>query len=177
MQGDANNADAYGQWIEAALEPIKEPMARLSEQFAAVCNALSSAARTAETIGRRSPGESSQLRHRQAQRLITLLGPALTGPAHVAQAERVGRAHALVGSDILWVIEAFSLYQQHIHQLLGPLVPASGQVEHVMRVVSRRITCSTWQGKSPACGVSRWRPHWRCPRLTSTCWAPPTWPI
>ena len=140
MQGDANNVDAYGAWIEAALEPIREPMARLSEQFAAAfCDALSSAAHTAEIIGRLSPGEFSQLQRRQAQHLIALLDPALTGPEHIAQAEHVGRAHALVGVDILWVIEAFSLYQQHIHQLLGPLLPAAEQREHVMRVVSRRI--------------------------------------
>ncbi|MDE2255792.1 MAG: EAL domain-containing protein [Betaproteobacteria bacterium] len=140
MHGNANNIDAYGAWIEAALEPIKEPMARLSEQFAAAfCDALSSAAHTAEIIGRLSPSEFSELQRRQAQHLIALLDPALTGAEHLAQAERVGRAHALVGVDILWVIEAFSLYQQHLHQLLGPLVPASEQREHVMRVVSRRI--------------------------------------
>ena len=139
-QVDGNNADAYGESIAAALSPIKEPIARFSEQFvAAFYDALSSAAQTAELINRLSPSEFSTLRRHQVQHLIMLLDPALTGPAHVARAERVGRAHALVGVDILWVVEAFSLYQQQIHQILGPLVPASEQREHIMRVVSRRI--------------------------------------
>ena len=40
MHGDVNDVDAYGAWMEAALEPFKEPMARLSEPFPlALCDA------------------------------------------------------------------------------------------------------------------------------------------
>ena len=40
---------------------------------------------------------------------------------------------------MLWLIEAFSLYQQHIHRLLPTLMPESEQRELLMRVVNRRI--------------------------------------
>ena len=132
--------DAYGSSISGALQQIAEPVARLAEQFTAhFYEALSSAAQTARVFERLSPAEFSSLQQRQARHLIMLLAPDLTGQGHQVEAERAGKAHALVGVDILWLIEAFSLYQQEIHQLLRPLVQEAEQRELLMRVLSRRI--------------------------------------
>lgn len=137
---DRNFTDAYGNSVVATLHQIQQPLAEVAERFAThFWEALNSVAQTAEVMARLGPDELSRLKLRQAQHLMMLLSPELTGPEHQAEAQRTGRVHALVGVDVLWLIEAFSLYQQDIHQLLPELVPESAQRELLMRVINRRI--------------------------------------
>ena len=111
------------------LRQVEEPVAKLATQFTAhFYDALSSAAQTAKVLGRLSPTELSSLQLRQAQHLIMLLAPDLTAPSHHVEAEHAGKAHALVGVDILWLIEAYSLYQHELHQLISPLVQEAHNV-------------------------------------------------
>ncbi len=82
------------------------------------------------------PDEFTKLKIHQAEHLGKLLDPALTLDEHLLAAQRTGRIHALVGVDLLWIIEAYSMYQQELQRLL-----TSGLQERelVTNIVSRRI--------------------------------------
>lgn len=137
---DPRLRDAYGAEVSEVLRRIERPAAQLAERFAHDFHlVLSSAAHATRVLERLDPDELDSLQHRQADHLLRLLAPDLDDRTHREFAALAGRAHALVGVDLLWLIEAFSMYQQEVHELLRPLVGQADQRERLMRVLSRRV--------------------------------------
>jgi EAL domain-containing protein (putative c-di-GMP-specific phosphodiesterase class I) len=133
-------AEIYGGWAASLLERIQKPVAGLSEQFIAnFYELLSNAEHNRKLLERLSSAEYAQLQKRQAQHLMLLISPGLTRSFHRQEAERAGRAHALVGVDIQWLIETYGLYQQKLFELLEDLVPGVEDRERLIRILSRRI--------------------------------------
>lgn len=133
-------AEAYGQHVATALRQIREPVFRLADRFVgSFYESLTHSRQTAEVIRRLSSEEFSRLRRRQAEHLIMLLDPDLTPEVHETAASRAGSAHALVGVDVLWLVEAFNLYQQEIQRFIPTIVPTPDERELLIRCVSRRV--------------------------------------
>jgi len=136
----SESADIYGGWVASVLERIQKPVADMAEQFIArFYTLLGSAEQNRRVLERLSPAEFAQLQQRQAQHLMTLISPGLTRAGHLLEAERAGRAHALAGVDMLWLIESYGLYQVKLFELLEELVPCAEEREPLMRILSRRI--------------------------------------
>lgn len=132
--------DLYGPPAAGPLSQIHESVPALAGHFADhFYDALASAAETADILKRLTPAEFATLQARQAEHLRALLAADLTLPSHMAVAERTGRVHALVGVDILWLIEAYSFYQYDLQRLLRPLVADAERRELVLRIVARRV--------------------------------------
>ncbi len=132
--------DLYGPSAVESLSRIHKSVPTLAGHFAShFYDALTSVAETAEILQRLSPAEFADLRQKQARHLTALLAADLTLPAHMADAQRTGRVHALVGVDVLWLIEAYSFYQYDLQRLLRPLITDAEQRELVLRIVARRI--------------------------------------
>ena len=84
---DRNFTDAYGNSVVATLHQIQQPLGEVAGRFAThFWEALNSVAQTAEVMARLGPDELSHLKLRQAQHLMMLLSPELTGPEHQAEA-------------------------------------------------------------------------------------------
>jgi hypothetical protein len=135
-----DSAEVYGGWVASVLEHVQKPVADLSEQFiAGFYELLSSAEHNRKLLQRLTSAEYAQLQKRQSQHLMLLISPGLTHALHMQEAERAGRAHALVGVDIQWLIETYGLYQEKLFELLEGLVPHVQERERLIRILSRRI--------------------------------------
>lgn len=140
MVRDNDQRDTYGERAVQPLQKIHGAVHELSQRFASqFYDALSSAAEAAQILQRLTPGEFAELQSRQVRHLMTLLDPALTFQEHFVEAQKAGRAHALVGVDLCWLIEAYTMYQSDLQRFLEPLLHEPQQRELVMRVVGRRI--------------------------------------
>lgn len=141
MTGNRGQCDAYGSLVGPFLRRIQKPAGDLSRHFASsFYRELSNAEEVAGVLARLTADEFEKLKIRQAEHLQHLLAPDLTLEEHLLAAQRTGRIHALVGVDLLWVIEAYSMYQRELQHLLGPLL--TGKLEErelVTSIVSRRI--------------------------------------
>ncbi len=132
--------EAYGDEASSALRHIQPYLPALAEKFSAdFYEALTRTPQVDAVFRRLSDAEFSQLRRSQAEYLTLLLDPELTESAHSTKAGRVGQIHALVGVDILWLIEVFDLYEQEIHQLLSPCGFSPQERERIKGIVGRRI--------------------------------------
>jgi uncharacterized protein YciI len=104
-RADTRSADVYGGWVDSILERIQAPVARLAHQFiASFYELLASSEQNRKVLERLSPAEYDHLQRLQAKHLILLVSPKLTQESHRREAERAGKAHALVGVDTLWLI-------------------------------------------------------------------------
>ena len=134
------SGDTYGHKVAAVLRHIQQPLPELAVTFVArLYDALHRSEHTAGVLGRLSEAALARLRQRQMDYLVRLLAPDLTQQAHRAEAEGLGRIHALVGVDMLWLFEAYGFYQQETLRLLAPLLPQAKQRELLTGIISRRI--------------------------------------
>ncbi len=84
-----------------------------------------------------TPEEFQRLQDRQTAHLLMLLDPELEQERHRAIAKAVGRIHCLVGVDMMWLIDAYNLYQQALHGAL-PLSSLEEQ-QGLLRLLDRRL--------------------------------------
>jgi EAL domain-containing protein (putative c-di-GMP-specific phosphodiesterase class I) len=130
----------YGESAARVLEIVRDVVAERSEAFVGLFyQRVGSVPRSADVLGRLSAEEVEHLRARQAQHLVTLLSPELTEAEHRTKAKHAGVAHALVGVDVLWLVETYSLYLKTIADVLAPLELETETRARVMEVVSHRI--------------------------------------
>ena len=106
----------------------------LTEQFYA---SLARSSPIAEVVARLTPDEFERLKAAQVEYLTMLVSSTLTFSAHQTQARSAGRAHALVGVDIQWLVEALVMFQSAVEDHLLE-IPAQDR-EPVQRAVSLRI--------------------------------------
>ncbi len=137
---DKENAAAYGEDAARVLRPVQNAIRDLSGVFVETFyRRLSSAALAARVFARLSADEFRRLQDRQAAYLVAILVPEITEEQHRKEAVCVGRIHAHVGVDLLWLIEAFDIYQTALHDTLGAVVADCAERERIMRVVNQRI--------------------------------------
>ncbi|WP_455385323.1 EAL domain-containing protein, partial [Acidihalobacter prosperus] len=136
----AESTDPYGSMTAELLLPLRPGLVELAESVAEkLYDTLAEIPKTASIIARLRPEEFQRLKQRQAQHVIMLLSPDLSREAHMIEAQRAGHAHAMVGVDALWLVEAYNLYQDEIHKLLRTRIPPSESRETLMRVVCQRV--------------------------------------
>ncbi|MBW4049521.1 MAG: EAL domain-containing protein [Proteobacteria bacterium] len=133
-------ADAYGPHAKATLLGIGEHADAMIRQFVgSFYKSLLQAGETQAVLNRLTAEEFAHLHNQQAAHLRHLIAPDLDADSHRARATRVGRVHSLVGVDMLWLIEAYGLYQQAIHQILLKAVPSIEHQREILRVLDRRL--------------------------------------
>lgn len=133
-------SDPYGDAAARLLRPLQVPLGELAAEVSdRLYRILRGIAETAEILDHLSEAEFARLKRNHAQHVMLLMSPDLTASAHQTAAQRLGQVHALVGVDILWLVEAYTLYQAEIDKLLRVEVPDFESSAMCMRILSQRI--------------------------------------
>lgn len=132
--------DPYDDAVASILRPLQQ---QLSEVAKAVSDdfydELAGRSETSKILNRLTKGEFARLKQSQARHVMMLLDPDLTADTHREASEHVGQVHAMVGLDLLWLVEAYTLYQNEIYKMLWHQVPDAESRERFMRILSMRI--------------------------------------
>ncbi len=129
---------AYSEEATAYLRPVQDAVGGLAERFASnFFDSLASTVEGARILGCLLDDEVVHLQGREAQHLRMLFSPDLTMAQHQSEAQRVGRAHALVGVELQALIESFALFQQDVREDILPLVDQESR-DAILEVVERR---------------------------------------
>ena len=130
---------AYSSEATTCLQPIQSMVKGLAERFAAeFFDSLASTVEGSRILSALLEEEAAHLRAREAQYLELIFSPQLTMSQHQTEAQRVGRAHALVGVELQTLVESFALFQQEVREEIVPLMPPQ-QREQILEIVERRI--------------------------------------
>lgn len=130
---------AYGTDASTCLQPIQDTISALAERFSEdFFDSLASTAEGARILSALLEGEHDRLKSQEARYLRLLFSPHLTMSEHQSQAQRVGRAHALVGVELQALIEAFGLFAQEVREEVLPLID-DGLRARMLEIVERRI--------------------------------------
>ena len=130
---------AYGAQAAACLQPVQGVVCGLAAQFSSeFFDALAATVEGARILDALRDDEFARLKERHAQYLLLLFSPQSSMAQHQSAAQRLGRAHALVGVELHALIESFALLQQKIREEIVPLV-AQQQRDAVLEIVERRI--------------------------------------
>ncbi|MDE2478689.1 MAG: EAL domain-containing protein [Betaproteobacteria bacterium] len=124
----------YGPAVAPLLQMLQRSAAAVTQGFAQrFYGSLMQARETRAVLDLLGRGEFQRLQSAQTRHLLMLLDPLLEAEAHRAKARGVGRVHALVGVDMMWLIDAYNLYQQALHDALRDLPrQARLQLQHVL---------------------------------------------
>ena len=134
----ASPEEIYGPSVAPLLLALQRPAAAVTQTFAQrFYGSLMQAGETRSVLDLLGRAEFGRLQSAQTRHLLMLLDPLLDAQSHRAQAQSVGRVHALVGVDMMWLIDAYKLYQQTLHDALQDL-PRLEQV-HLQHVLDRRL--------------------------------------
>ena len=129
----------YGKDVASCLQSVQHAFEwhaqRFTEQF---FDSLAGTSEGAQILSSLLPEEFAHLKARQSEHLRMLLSPRLSLARHQLEAQRAGRAHALVGVDLTTLIASFAALQQEFQQEIVPLVAQESR-DDVMRVVGRRM--------------------------------------
>lgn len=135
-----NGAEAYGANARRLLKPLHPGLAELTrnttEQFYEYIHNSPKAAAIFDNL---RSDEFRRLVMQQEKHLALLLSADLTQSEHAEAAERAGHAHSLVGVDFLLLVEAYDVYQEELYKALSERIPNPGELEPLMRVISKRI--------------------------------------
>lgn len=135
-----DSADPYEQASKDLLQALQPGLSELATRVAdKFYDSLTRLQDTSVVLKRLRPHEFAHLKQRQAEHIIMLLSDSLTQDVHQAEAHRAGLVHALVGVEILWLIEAYNQYQAEIHGYLYSHMPEATDRERLMRIISQRI--------------------------------------
>lgn len=130
--------NVYGSTVSQALQGLGEQAgASISNFVGSFYGSLIEFSETQRILDRLTPESFKALQGKQVQHLAMLISPDLEATEHRAKAEQVGRIHALVGVDMLWLIESYGLYQQALHHLLQEA--EAEQQRHIQRILDRRL--------------------------------------
>ncbi|SBP89732.1 EAL domain-containing protein [Thiomonas delicata] len=130
--------EIYGPAVVPLLRAFHLQASEITRTFAArFYDSLMQAQETQSLLALLTPDEFRHLQARQTSHLLMLLDPELEEPAHRAHAKAVGRVHGLVGVDMMWLIDAYNLYQQALHGALLAL-PLADQ-RSLQRLLDRRL--------------------------------------
>lgn len=130
---------AYSNEAAACLQPIQETVKTLAERFASdFFDALAGMSEGARVLSSLTDEELARLKVREAQYLRLIFSSSVTMAQHQAEAQRVGRAHALVGVELQLLIESFALFGQQIREEVLPLLGV-GYRDRILEIIERRI--------------------------------------
>lgn len=140
LLSDKEFSNAYGEDTAQLLRPLQPPLGELAAAVSdRLYSSLRRSAETARILDRLSEEEFTRLKRVHSRHLIMLTSPNLTPSDHQAAAQRLGQVHALVGVDILWLVEAYTLYQAEIDELIRVQMPSVESRVLCMRILSQRI--------------------------------------
>lgn len=134
-------SDAYGERVESLFQDTQDLVVPAAEAFVrAFYGDLTHSDTIIPILDRLAPEQFERLQGRQVEHFKMLMSPGLTFARHLDVSRRIGRVHAMVGVDLLWLIEAYSLYQRNIQDVVQarPLPP--DRYNAFMWAVSRRLT-------------------------------------
>ncbi len=133
-----SSEEIYGPAVRILLRSFRSGASEVARTFAErFYGSLMQADETRSVLSLLGAEEFGNLQSRQAQHLLMLLDPELEAEAHRVAATHVGRVHALVGVDIMWLIDAYNLYQQ---ALLGiPCGLCTEQHHQLQLILDRRL--------------------------------------
>ena len=111
---------AYGGDAAEALEALSHPLEELFRHHSVqVTEQLRAAASRDAVLRHLTDDERRDFENREAHHVLLLASAQLTQEEHAAAALEIGRAHALIGADMLWRLEAFCRLQEAAVRLIG----------------------------------------------------------
>lgn len=132
--------DPYGETAGRILRPLQKQIGELAMVVANdFYDDLAGRSETARILNWLTEDKFAHLKQVQAQHVMMLLDPGLTPEAHRAASEHAGLVHAMMGVDILWLVEAYTLYQNEVYKMLLEHVPDAESREMFMRIMFRRV--------------------------------------
>lgn len=132
--------DPYDQEAKGLLKALQSGLDELAFRVAdKLYSDLANQDNTSRVLNRLLPDELAHVKKRQAEHMVMLLSDELTRETHVANARNVGLIHALVGVEILWLIESYNQYQDQLHRFLYARMPDSDSRDRLMQVISQRV--------------------------------------
>lgn len=141
--------DAYDDSARSLLRALHDQAPSIAHSF--VDRFYQALARTPETrsiLENLDSAEFARLRIQQAGHLSMLISPDLDASKHRARALHIGRIHARVGVDMVWLTDAYNLYQQALHDFLKLQPhPDGAATQRVLRLLDRRLLIDL-QGQS-----------------------------
>lgn len=133
-----SSEEIYGPAVASLLRSFQEGASAIVQAFAGrFYDSLMQTSETQSLLSLLTTEEFRHLRLRQSAHLSMLLDPALEADTHHAKARAVGRVHALVGVDMMWLIDAYNLYQQALHDAGSDRSPEDRH--RLQRVLDRRL--------------------------------------
>ncbi|WP_297913496.1 EAL domain-containing protein [Thiomonas sp.] len=133
-----SHEEIYGPAVAPLLHELRHSATGVTQSFAQrFYGSLMQAGETRTLLDLLGAQEFQRLQSAQTGHLLMLLDPRLDADAHRDKACRVGRVHALVGVDMMWLIDAYNLYQQALHDCLHDL--PRGVRLHLQHVLDRRL--------------------------------------
>ncbi len=139
----ADPEELYGAQAAELLRALHLRACEAADRFAdEFYEALMQRDATQGILRRLDDAEFSRLRRQQARHLAELVSPQLGARQHRERALQVGRVHALVGVDMMWLTEAYGMYQKALHRLLASR-PSADPALHprILQIVDRRLLC------------------------------------
>lgn len=132
--------DPFGNEAANLLAPYQAGLGSLIRQVTELFyETIAEQEECAIILNRLRPQESQHLKQKQAEHFESLVSSKLTQTSLKLAAERAGNIHALVGVQILWLLEAYNLYQECIHKYLRDHIAAGEAREHISHIVSQRF--------------------------------------
>ncbi|HEU4636131.1 MAG TPA: EAL domain-containing protein [Edaphobacter sp.] len=132
--------DAYGDDIKRVLRRVENSMSHSARSFVAeLLTSIQMDADKAALFRRFTPTELDTLATRVGEHMVRLVSPDLTRTDHRSAAESAGRANALAGVEILWLLQTFGMLELHLLRAILPIINDVSEEDLVRAALSRRI--------------------------------------
>jgi EAL domain-containing protein (putative c-di-GMP-specific phosphodiesterase class I) len=135
-----NEQNISGDGVSILLTQIQSQLASVAKQMAEdFYTTLGEWKEPASILAHLSVEEFAHIKQRQAQHLLDLLSPDLSREKLQLIASHAGTAHAMVGVDVLWLIQASHIYESQLWQFIDSLSFSASQCEQIHQVVRQRL--------------------------------------
>ena len=134
------DVDAYGDEVREILLRVQGRACSAAREFAsAVLDSFRESEDKGELLRRFTPDEFENLKRGVGDYIARLIAPELTRAGHQEIAEATGRTTAMIGVDVLWLLEAFGLFEQHMVRATLGLISESGDESLLRGCLGRRV--------------------------------------
>ena len=132
--------DVYGVFAANLLASIQALVPAMAAEFVSnFYSALLKLDDANSVLTRLTTAEFAQLQRRHTEYLVMLTSADLDADTHRQHARHAGWAHAHVGVDVHWLIEAYGIYQRKLECLLENEALDGAQHSGILRVLASRL--------------------------------------
>ena len=137
-----NDHKISGEGVDTLLTQVRPRLEGAAKQMAEdFYTSLQDWKGPASILSHLTAGDFARIKARQAEHLLELLAPGLTREKLQAIASQAGRAHVMVGVDVLWLVQASHIYEGQLWSFIDSLSLGSAQRDQIHQEVRKRLQC------------------------------------